>query len=99
MSLPKKNIRQLKSLAHHLKPIVILGKSGLSDAVLHEIDIALAHHELIKVKVNADDREALHLIAEQITRQTSADLVQVIGHTVVLYRPAKKPVIHLGDPD
>jgi RNA-binding protein len=95
MPLIKKHIRQLKSLAHHLKPIVILGKAGLGEPVLNEIDIALAHHELIKVKVNVDDREELHRVAEQITRKTSADLVQIIGHIIILYRPAEKPVIRL----
>lgn len=95
MPLTKKHIRQLKSLAHHLKPIVILGKAGLSESVLNEIEIALAHHELIKVKVNADDREELHRVAEQITRKTAAELVQIIGHIVILYRRGEKPVIHL----
>lgn len=77
----------LRGRAHHLNPVVLLGAAGLTDAVLKETDRALAAHELIKVRVPGDDREAREAIAVQITEQLGAARVQVIGKLLVLYRP------------
>jgi RNA-binding protein len=92
MSLNKKQIQYLKGVAHSLKPIVLLGSNGLTEAVVAEIDYALNHHELIKVKIPTDDRETKGLIVEAICRETKATKVQVIGKTLVIYResPEKK---------
>lgn len=79
------NKKQLKSEAHGLKPVVIIGQSGLTDAVLAEIEIALDHHELIKVKIRAE-REERKLISEKICTQTDAELIQIIGQIAVIYR-------------
>ena len=57
MTLNKKQIQYLKGVAHSLKPIVLLGNNGLTEAVVAEIDYALNHHELIKVKIPTDDKE------------------------------------------
>jgi RNA-binding protein len=57
MSITEKQKRWLKKQSHHLKPVVTLGQHGLTEAVLAEIELALSHHELLKVKVNAGDRE------------------------------------------
>jgi RNA-binding protein len=81
--------KQLRARAHALKPVVITGQAGLSPAVLSEIDVALEHHELIKVRVNADDREMRKEMAQHICSELGADLVQSIGHIVTLYR--KRP--------
>jgi RNA-binding protein len=76
----------LRARAHALKPVVITGQAGVSEAVLNEIGIALEHHELIKVRVNAEDREQRREMSEFICAETGAELVQSIGHIVTLYR-------------
>ena len=76
----------LRAKAHALKPVVITGRAGISEAVLNEIDLALNHHELIKVRVNALDREVRREMAEQICQTLQAELVQIMGHVVTLYR-------------
>lgn len=64
MNLSTKQKQHLKGLAHNLKPVVLMGANGLTEAVLAEIEIALDHHELIKVKVASEDRETKNLIIE-----------------------------------
>lgn len=94
MTLPEKDPRALRAAAHKLKPIVLIGKSGVTEAVLAELNIALDHHELIKIKVPGEDREARRAAIETVTAQSGAQLVQVIGHIAVLYRKGpetKKP--------
>jgi RNA-binding protein len=71
-----------------LKPVVMLGNNGLTEGVLAEIEQALKHHELIKVKVAAEERETKTLIVDAIVRETKASNVQVIGNMLVLYRPS-----------
>lgn len=95
ISLSTKQKQYLKSLAHHLNPVVMLGNNGLTEGVLAEIDNALAHHELIKVKIAGADREMKQLIIDAIVRESQACVVQTIGHILVLYRAAKEPQIQL----
>ncbi len=90
MTLTAQQKKQLKSQAHHLKPIVQLGNNGLTEAVLNEIDRALTDHELIKVKIPTSDREARQAITADICQQQTAELVQSIGHTIVIYRESQK---------
>lgn len=85
LSNPQKN--HLKTLAHSLKPIVIIGANGLSEAVLTEIDQALAHHELLKIRVNAADRDQRQSFINQISQTLQAELIQRIGHIATFYRP------------
>ncbi|MCL9773352.1 MULTISPECIES: ribosome assembly RNA-binding protein YhbY [Vibrio] len=95
MNLSTKQKQHLKGLAHALKPVVLLGANGLTEAVLAEIEIALDHHELIKVKVASEDRETKLLIVDAIIRETKAEKVQVIGKTLVLYRQSEQKKIEL----
>ncbi|MBW1213082.1 ribosome assembly RNA-binding protein YhbY [Pantoea allii] len=95
MNLSTKQKQHLKGLAHPLKPVVMLGGNGLTEGVLAEIEQALEHHELIKVKIAAEERETRQLIVEAIVRETRASNVQVIGKMLVLYRPAKESKISL----
>ena len=83
--------RQLRSIAHRLKPIVTVAQNGLSDSVAREIDQALSRHELIKVKIVVGDRELRREIATEISSQSGAELVQGIGNVIVLYRAARQP--------
>ena len=85
----------LKGLAHHLSPVVMLGGNGLTEGVLAEIDNALNHHELIKVKIAGADREVKQLIIDAIVRETNAVNVQTIGHVLVLYRQSDDKKITL----
>ena len=76
----------LRAQAHHLKPVILLGAKGWTPAVQEETDSALTTHELIKIKltgVEKDDRQALALT---ISTAVQAEMIQLIGHTLVLYR-------------
>ncbi len=90
MNLTTKQKQYLKGIAHNLKPVVLLGQHGLTEGVLAEIDAALAHHELIKVKVAAEDRETKQLIVEAFVRETSACQVQLMGSILTLFRQAEE---------
>ena len=81
--------RFLRGQAHDLKAMLQVGGKGVTDALLAEIDGALEHHELIKVKVAGEDRDARDAMIAQIAERTDAALVQRIGHTAVLYRPSR----------
>ncbi|WP_058534445.1 ribosome assembly RNA-binding protein YhbY [Legionella saoudiensis] len=78
--------RSLKAQAHHLKPVVLIGAKGLTEAVTAETDVALLAHELIKVKINGAEREDRILMANELCQQLSAELVQLIGNTAIIYR-------------
>ncbi|MFO7602386.1 MAG: ribosome assembly RNA-binding protein YhbY [Gammaproteobacteria bacterium] len=95
MPLSQKQKRHLKQLAHDKKPVVMVGAAGLTESVMNEIDSSIAHHELIKVKLNVGDREAKQQMAQHIAATLAAELVQTIGHVAVYYRAADKPSIIL----
>ena len=82
--------RTFKARAHHLEPVVLIGDSGLTPAVLREIDVHLKTHELIKIRVHGDDREARLRMIGEISSALDASPVQHIGKVLVMYRP--KPV-------
>lgn len=79
--------RALKARAHHLHPVVMVGDAGLTPTVLHEIDVNLKSHELIKIRVFGDDRAARAALVEDISVKLDAALVQHIGKILVIYRP------------
>jgi RNA-binding protein len=81
--------KAFKARAHSLEPMVIIGGKGLTDAVVAEIERALASHELIKVRAPAADRDEREIFLQKILAQTKAEAVQVVGKVFVLYR--KKP--------
>jgi RNA-binding protein len=90
MSLTNAQRRWLKQQAHHLKPVVRIGQHGLTDAVMAEVEIALDHHELIKVKVAGGDHAERDAQVEAIAVNAGADLVQRIGNTASYYRANPK---------
>ena len=81
--------RFLRGQAHDLKAMLQVGGKGITDAVVAEIDLALEHHELIKIKIAAADRETRDAMIGELAERTDAAMVQRIGHTVVLYRPSQ----------
>ncbi|HET7395256.1 MAG TPA: ribosome assembly RNA-binding protein YhbY [Gammaproteobacteria bacterium] len=85
-SLTEKQKLHLRGLAHHKQPVVRTGNAGLTANVLMEIDNALAAHELVKVKLVADDRAARLAMIDAICTKTKSTCVQQIGHVASFYR-------------
>lgn len=90
-----KQISHLRSLAHNINPVVMIGHQGLTENVLKEIENALNAHELIKIKVLGDDRELRVSMLEEICEKTGAANVHHIGKQLVIYRQAETPKIVL----
>ncbi|MFC4525695.1 ribosome assembly RNA-binding protein YhbY [Dyella halodurans] len=86
MALSPSQRRYLRSLAHDLHPVILLGAKGATEAVLKELDLALAHHELVKVKLSGGDKEERDAQISFLADGTRAESVQQIGHIVVLFR-------------
>ncbi|PZU22503.1 ribosome assembly RNA-binding protein YhbY [Stenotrophomonas sp. PS02298] len=82
--------RFLRGIAHDLKALLQIGGKGVTPAFLAELDEVLERHELVKVKVAAEDREARDTLIGELIQASGAALVQRIGHVAVLYRPAKE---------
>ena len=93
--LTGKQKRYLRGLGHDLKPVVLIGKSEITDTLLQETDAALERHELIKIKLlensSTDRREA----AADLAVNLKADVAQILGRTFLLYRPSREPKIRL----
>ena len=85
--------RALRAKAHALNPVVSIGQQGLTPAVLHEIDVALLAHELIKIRVWNDDRAAREELYAKICAELDAAPVQHIGKLVVVWRRAPEPEV------
>jgi RNA-binding protein len=79
--------KALRKKAHSLKPVVMIGQHGLTDAVLAEIDVSLNAHELIKIRIRGADKNKRTEQCAQIKRQLNAEVVHQIGGITVLYRP------------
>jgi len=88
-TLSTKQVAHLRGLAHNLNPVVMIGNNGLTENVLKEIDLNLNAHELIKIQVAGDDRDARKLIYSEICTQTSAIPVHHIGKQLVIYRASE----------
>lgn len=87
--------KYLKAQAHALKPVVMIGTQGLTEAVVKETERALAAHELIKIRVLGDDRAVREQHLESLCATLDAAPVQHIGKLLLLYRPADKPKLRL----
>ncbi len=96
MALTEPQKRHLRKLAHALKPVIIVGGGGVTAGLLQELDSTLEHHELLKVRVNAIDRDARRALIEQLCSASRSEAVQLIGHIAVLYRRADKPRLQLA---
>lgn len=90
MELTTKQRQYLKLKAAELKPVVIIGKNGITDSVIEEIKSSIAHHELIKVKAKADDRSARDELATYLAEKTESTVVQFLGNNITLFKQAKK---------
>jgi RNA-binding protein len=83
--------RALRARAHALRPVVSIGQQGLTAPVLHEIDVALLAHQLIKIRVFDDERARREALLGQICRDLDAAPVQHIGKLLVIWRPEPMP--------
>ena len=86
MSLSKKQIKFLRAKCHDLKAVIMLGQKGLTEEVLNELEIALTHHELVKIKLAVDDRDARKQMIADICDRSQSEEVQSIGKTLSVYR-------------
>ena len=87
MKLTNNQKKYLRSIAHDLKPFVMIGQHGLTESVIAEIDSTMLKHELIKIKLRVEDRDEKQKIIEKILEFSHAEIVQVIGGVLVIYRP------------
>jgi RNA-binding protein len=86
MALTDAQKKQLRGRSHALKPVVQIGQAGLTANVLHEIEQALDHHELVKLKARVGDRATREALIAELIATTGADLVHTIGNVAVIYR-------------
>jgi RNA-binding protein len=86
MKLTTKQIAHLRGMAHSLSPVVMIGNNGLTENVLKEIELNLNAHELIKIQVAGDDRDARKAMYAQICAKSNAIAVHHIGKQLVVYR-------------
>ena len=96
MSLKPTQKRYLRGLAHALKPVILVGNKGITQALVAEFSQALDHHELIKVRLTGDDRDERAEQIDELAKASGADLVQNIGKVACFYRRnAEQPKIAL----
>ncbi|CAH0347082.1 ribosome assembly RNA-binding protein YhbY [Bacillus sp. CECT 9360] len=88
--LTGKQKRFLRSSAHHLNPIFQVGKGGVNDNLIKQVGEALEARELLKVSVLQNCEEDRDTVAESLSKRARAELVQVIGNTIVLYKESKE---------
>ena len=77
--------KYLRSQAHHLKPLVIIGRNGINKQVIGSVDMALKDHELIKVKFG-EFKDAKKEISAEIAQATKSEVVGIIGNIAILFR-------------
>jgi RNA-binding protein len=84
--LSNKQLSFLRGLAHKSITTVQVGKNGVSEAVVSDMNLKLSEHELVKVKMSCSDQSELKVLVDQIIEKLNASTVQIVGHTIVLYR-------------
>lgn len=82
--------KELRSKAHHLDPVVIIGNNGITESLIRSIDSALDAHELIKIRFN-DHKKQKKAMTDQIAQDTSSVAAGIIGHVAILYREHSEP--------
>ena len=80
--------KELKKKAYGLKPLIMIGQNGLTDAVINEIDVALNAHQLIKVRAKGSDKDERMEQCLKIKERLNAEIIHRIGFVTVFYRPA-----------
>lgn len=88
--LTGKQKRFLRSKAHHLNPILQVGKGGVNDNMIKQVADALEARELMKICILQNCEEDKETVAEELAAGTRAELVQIIGNTIVLYKESRE---------
>lgn len=98
--MPSSKLRKaLRAAGHHLAPVVQVGKDGVSEAVLRQLDAQLAAHELVKVKIGTESPEDRFEAAGRLGEAAGAQVAQILGRTVLVYRKRpEKPRFEPEDP-
>ena len=89
--LGSKQRKQLRKIAHHLRPVVTIADLEITDGVSNEVVRALTDHELIKIKIDISEKEKRQEVAVRISDSVEATLIQTIGKSVVLYKRNPTP--------
>jgi len=92
-----KTRRQLRQIAHHLHPVVIVGDGGVSETLIAETQRALNDHELIKVRIHSESREDRADMSQALAQACEAEIIQRIGKVIVLFKPNTRPKAHLSN--
>jgi len=100
LSISTAERNQYRALAHHLKPVVLVGDQGLTEAVLNEIETHLHAHQLIKIRINEEQRSVRNEQLQTICSQLEAEPIHHLGKTLVIYRRNPfKPALLSKTPD
>jgi RNA-binding protein len=78
--------RALRAAGHHLEPVVQIGREGVSEAVLRQLDEQLLAHELVKVRIGTESPEDRFEVAERLGASAGAQVAQILGRTLLVYR-------------
>ena len=97
MELSNARKKQLRTIGHHLKPIITIAEKGVTEAIDSEIERALDDHELIKIKININDGALRKTLANELCSNHRAELVQCIGKMALICRQAKQPNAKLSN--
>ena len=90
MELTTKQKLYLKSKAHDIKPVVMIGQKGITDSVIEEIKSSIDHHELIKVKIAGQEKEVREAVAAELAEKADMTIVQIMGNTVTFFKQKKQ---------
>ena len=90
MDITERQKKFLRRAAHNLKPVISIGDKGVTPALLKELDRALEHHELIKLRIRSGDRDARNASIAELVATTGAVLISRVGNIAALYRPQRK---------
>lgn len=92
MNLSPSQRKYLRALAHPLKPVVVVGREGVTEPLMAEVERALDDHELIKIRFGDFKEEKVEL-SSGIVQQSGAVMAGMIGHVVIMYRPRRDPTM------
>lgn len=88
-------IKFLRGIAHGINPVVIVGNNGITESLMEEVETSLTHHELLKIKINAGERDDRKEMIDHIINATESQLVQSIGKVCVIFRANPQTEIQL----
>lgn len=91
MPISQEQKKHFQAIGHHLKPVVIIAKNGLSEGVISELERALLDHELIKIKLAISSVDERKELLNQLSLSIACETIQNVGKTALIYKKAAKP--------